>query len=141
MGRCLIEVAGKYLEWSTVVDAPVTYGMTEDELRDYYAREYGGEAVRRLPETLERVRARGTSSYVSRSREETIARNRAGENGEEISLSEIARRYCGESPGDRRDDRREEERPPEEKPVRHDAPDDSAVPPDDWEAVRSDPGP
>lgn len=30
-----------YMEWSTVVDAPVTFGMTLEEFMEHYREEYG----------------------------------------------------------------------------------------------------
>lgn len=45
MGRFLIRLDGdegpRYLEWSTIVDAPVTFGMTREELATHYRDEYG----------------------------------------------------------------------------------------------------
>ena len=56
----------RYLEWSTIVDAPVTYGMPLDEFTAYYRDQYGAEGMRALPERMARVEAKGTSDRISR---------------------------------------------------------------------------
>jgi len=86
MGRFIVEIRNpeddadrRLLEWSTVVDAPVTYGMREDEFTDYYQAEYGNEGMRELPARMARVREKGTSAYDDESWEDTaLVCNRAG---------------------------------------------------------------
>ena len=41
-----------YLLWSTVVDAPVTQGMSLREFKKYYQSEYGEQGMINLPPTL-----------------------------------------------------------------------------------------
>ena len=48
-----------YMEWSTVVDAPVTYGMSLEEFNKYYQEENGLRGMEDLPKRMERVKARG----------------------------------------------------------------------------------
>ena len=85
MGRCIAKIGGKYLEWSTVVDAPVTHTMTLAELKAYYLDEYGRRAADDLPNRLERVEATSTSSLVTPELEDLIAGNRAGEHETELT--------------------------------------------------------
>lgn len=86
----------RYLAWSTIVDAPVTYGVTLQELRDYWQGEYG----RRGLADLDRRLANGGDP-------ETLARvqptNRAGVDETRLSIEQIVdyyfvRRGKGERP-------------------------------------------
>lgn len=69
MSRYIIKLTDKrdlkdyYLEWSTIVDAPVTYGMYLEGFKAYYQQEYGRSGMRELPERLKRVEEKGTSAY------------------------------------------------------------------------------
>ncbi len=83
-----------YLEWSTVVDAPVTYGMSREEFEQYYAQSYGTEGLRDLPGRMARVEAKGTSSRIDDSAEDVISCNRAGKNESNLSVSDIIKYYC-----------------------------------------------
>ena len=75
--------------WSTVVDAPITYAMTLDELRAYIRHEEGCAGLRELPARIERALRKGTSSHVDDSLAALIVANRAGPNESEASLAEI----------------------------------------------------
>ena len=110
MGRGIVKVANDqgewYLEWSTVVDAPVTFGMTRDELEFYvedcevekYNRSEGllaQEAVRQAVERrLERLDAKGTTYYHYESSESLLRLNRAGKNETHFSEDQIIDWYC-----------------------------------------------
>jgi len=90
MGRCLIKIKDKYFEWSTIVDAPITIGMSKSELEKHIKEEYGNEGLKGLPERLERVSKTGTSSLIpGENLESLISENRAGENESHISADEI----------------------------------------------------
>jgi len=78
MPRYVCKLDGLYFEWSTVVDAPVTPGMTLPEFEAYYRDEYGRSGFPLLAERLARVEATGTSSLIHRSVDEVIEHNRAG---------------------------------------------------------------
>lgn len=85
-----------YLEWSTVVDAPVTFGMPLDEFRRYYRETYGTEGMRGLPDRLERAKRTGSSSMVGgyMTADDAITPNRAGPHETELSKAEIIDWYC-----------------------------------------------
>lgn len=83
-----------YLEYSSVVDAPITYGMSLEEFKEYYQEEYGRSSMAELENRLQRVEERGTSSHVDTSVEEQLAFNRAGENETCLSIKEIINKYC-----------------------------------------------
>lgn len=73
------ESQDNYMEWSTVVDAPTTYGMTLDEFKEHYKEEYGNKGMEELDERLKRVAEKGTSARDYASADELIECNRAGE--------------------------------------------------------------
>lgn len=83
-----------YFEWSTVVDAPVTFGMSLEEFKEYYKERYGLEGLKGLPERLERVEEKGTSSRVDESVQTLFEHNRAGPNESCFTFEEIVDWYC-----------------------------------------------
>lgn len=93
MGHCLIKIKDLYFEWSTVVDAPVTYGMTLDELKAYVKEERGNDGLRELPRELENIERQGTAIQTNYTLAELTDNNRAGENEKHISLEKIYERY------------------------------------------------
>lgn len=83
-----------YLEWSTVVDAPVTYGMSLEEFKEYYRDEYGRSSMDELTKRLERVEAKGTSSLMHDSADDVMDWNRAGKDGSSLSKQQLIDVYC-----------------------------------------------
>ena len=82
MSRILVKIKDRYFEWSTVVDAPVTYGLTLPQLRHYVKEEYGRQGLEELPERLERCDKQGHSSFgIRESLTSFLACNRAGPKG------------------------------------------------------------
>jgi hypothetical protein len=95
MGRFLMKLPDeRFVEWSTVVDAPVTYSMTEAELTAWHLEEFGRrEHEQNFQDRLDRLKKFGTSLKLPESAADAAIANRAGEGEAEISLSEIAMRY------------------------------------------------
>lgn len=94
MGRFIAEFGGKYLEWSTVVDAPVTNLMDLAELTEYIEAEYGQAGLVELPARLARVEKQGTSALSGYNKEDLLHWNRAGENESHLATdAEIVARY------------------------------------------------
>lgn len=91
MGKAIVKIKDLYFEWS--VDAPVTYGMTKQELFDFIKEEYGNEGLKELPARLERVEKTGTSFYYGNTIEELVSNNRAGANEECLSLDDLYKQY------------------------------------------------
>lgn len=89
MAHGIIKLGGQYLVWSTVVDAPVTYGMTLKKLREHLKTEHGEEGLRSLPLRLERVEAKGTSFVHDDDVTDTIWLNRAGPGEKPLHMVEI----------------------------------------------------
>lgn len=78
MPRYIGKLNEMYFEWSTIVDAPVTYALTLEEFQTYYKEEYGDQGIRSLNDRLQRVDAKGTSSRLHDSVNDMISNNRAG---------------------------------------------------------------
>lgn len=93
MGRYIIKLGDRYLEWSSVSDAPISYGMTLGELQEHIKDQYGAEGLRSLPARLERVEGKGTSAMDSESATATIWLNRAGPKESQLHRDEIEEFY------------------------------------------------
>ena len=93
MGRAIIKIKDLYFIWSTVVDAPVTYGMTEEQLYKYTKEEYGRTGLEQLPEDLKRVTQKGASWYGPYDLKYTLENNRAGPDESELTEEEIYDTY------------------------------------------------
>jgi len=89
MGRALIHENGKFFEWSTVVDAPVTYAMTREEAIEHCLNRHNlsrKEALLRI----QRAEATGTSALGGWLSKGGIAEyNRAGPNESHLPWPEI----------------------------------------------------
>jgi hypothetical protein len=81
------------VEWSTVVDAPVTYGMRRDEVEKHHREQYGVDGAVRLPRLMSELDARGISSRGT-SRETVLQVNRAGHHEACATEAEIVEWYC-----------------------------------------------
>jgi len=84
-----------YLEWSTIVDAPVTYGLILDEFKKYYKQEYGEQGMKELPERLKRVEENNIGAYPPFDNYSSyFEHNRAGENETTLNKEGILKKYC-----------------------------------------------
>ena len=83
-----------YMEWSTIVDAPVTYGVSLKEFKEYYQAEYGNEGMKELDNRMKRVEAKGTSSLIDDSGDDLIMHNRAGEDEVSLTKEELLEVFC-----------------------------------------------
>lgn len=106
MGRGIVKLGKEwYVEWSTVVDAPVTFGMNREELIEYLFEQEGYkwhdlddprilEIIERdVSNRLERIDQKGTSFYHYRSAD-FIKYNRAGKNETRLDLNQLIDWYC-----------------------------------------------
>jgi hypothetical protein len=89
MPRYICKLDDLYFEWSTIVDAPITYGMTLEEFAEHYRSEYGESGMRDFSERMERVEQKGTSSHSDASVDELISWNRAGDGEQFLSKAEL----------------------------------------------------
>jgi hypothetical protein len=94
MPRYIFKLKDRYLEYSTVVDAPVTSGMTLDEFREHYREEYGRKGMQGLEQRLQRVEEKGISAVLYKSVEDLLANNHAGPKECKLTVDEIYRAYC-----------------------------------------------
>lgn len=98
MGRSIIKLTegeqSWYMEWSSIVDAPVTYGMPLEEFREYYRDEYGRSGNEDLESRLKRVEEFGTSHRGYDSAEKHVNINRAGKNETSLTYQQVIEFYC-----------------------------------------------
>ena len=93
MPRYILKLDEWYFEWSTIVDAPVTYGMTLEDFKNHYRFEYGKQGMKGLPARLERVEESGTSAIPRQTADELITFNRAGDMEANLSKELILKEY------------------------------------------------
>ncbi len=94
MGRFIVHHDGAFLEWSTVVDAPVTVGMTEAELREHVAEQYGLEGLKMIDGRIARAVANGTSCICPPyDFDDIVSCNRAGPDETELTREQLIRIY------------------------------------------------
>ena len=96
--KVIVNNVPQYFEWSTIVDAPVSYGMSLDVFKAYYKDRYGTSGMFELDQRLKRVEEKGTSSYMDNSVEDLIICNRAGENESELTYDELIKQYFSDPP-------------------------------------------
>jgi hypothetical protein len=94
MGRFIIKIKDMYLEYSSITDSPVTFGMVLDEFKKYYKTVYGATEMHELEIRLKRVDEQGTSGYYKTTLEDFLAGNRAGPNESTLTTEEIYKAYC-----------------------------------------------
>lgn len=98
MGRAIIKIKDYYLIWSSVVDAPVSFGMNRADLEAWLKEEYGRAGFPGWLQLIPVADERGTSFYERDSVEDTIDGNRAGPMGACLTLDEIYTAYCLQEP-------------------------------------------
>lgn len=82
------------LRWSSIVDAPTHVFDDEAELTEWYREEYGREGLRNLPNRLERLHQKGTTSHMDANAEATVMCNRAGKDETCMTVDQIIDYYC-----------------------------------------------
>lgn len=96
MTHFIIKIKDMYLEWSTISDSPITFGMTKEQLEKRIKLEYGEAGLSDLPARLQRVEHHGTS--LPGDGLDVIEFNRAGPNEKKLSVDEIYTAYCERIP-------------------------------------------
>jgi hypothetical protein len=102
MSRIIIKITDPtdqkdyYMDWSTIVDAPVTYGMSLEEFKEYYREEYGESRMPGLQERLDRVAIKGSSGAYGNydDVDKLIELNRAGKDESCLTKEGILDEYC-----------------------------------------------
>jgi len=83
-----------YIVWSEVVDAPITYGMNLEELRNWLIDNGEFTTEEAFQQRMGRVEKYGTSCATGpTSFEEMVRYNRAGDNETTLSLEELVEAY------------------------------------------------
>lgn len=87
----------KFMTWSTIVDAPITYLLSEKDYRDYYKDEYGRVGMRDLDEKLKTAEETGCNwlgcNWLGHDIDDVILVNRAGDDETGITRKEIVKKY------------------------------------------------
>ena len=83
-----------YLEWSSIVDAPTTYGLSLKEFKAYWKDEYGRNGMKGLPALLKRVETYMTSERTMATLDYYFRNNRAGKNETCLDKEGILNNYC-----------------------------------------------
>lgn len=87
MPRYICHYNGWFFEWSTVVDAPISPAMKEEEFRaQYYEPAPPADS---LTPRLDRAKATGTSSIGGLTLKELLKNNRAGPEETDLSFREV----------------------------------------------------
>ena len=97
MGHAIIELDGAYLVWSSVVDAPITYGLTEYQLLCWLDEQHGANGRLWWDRVKARVEMTG-SSETAYTVEQILSNNRAGPGEIELTKQEIIEAYCRRKP-------------------------------------------
>ena len=93
MGRFIVKLdKNKYVEWSSIVDAPVTFILNKKEMLSYLDEMYGKSCYFKNRKDINLADEKGTSSFMY-GLEILKSYNRAGEKEEVISFDEIMERY------------------------------------------------
>lgn len=91
MGQKIVmhEVDGKevYVIWSSIVDAPVTYGCTMKQIKNFWKEEYGRSGL----ESLEHALQSGAKRIFTIQEASTV--NRAGKGETHLTVAQIVDYY------------------------------------------------
>jgi hypothetical protein len=94
MPSYIVKIKDKYLEWSTIVDAPTTYGEDLETFKKRYIEREIERIKVDLEKRLARVEKQGTSCQTRLTVEVLIEFNRAGDDESELSIDGIYEKYC-----------------------------------------------
>lgn len=98
MSRYIVKLKDYYFSFSSIVDAPVTFGMSLDEFKEYYKSEYGQAGLMNLDGRLARVEKYGSSNMAGLTAKEVLEPNKAGPNEDSLTVEEIYKAYCLREP-------------------------------------------
>lgn len=85
-----------YLEWSTIVDSPVTYGMSLQEFKNYYKEEYGRSGLLDLDQRLALVEKNGISSMNNSHTLNWLL----SQHVDKLTPEQILQKYCIDRPSE-----------------------------------------
>lgn len=94
MGTGILKLGpDQYVEWSTVVDAPVSYILTRKKMEAFLLAEAVKKARDRVTERLDTADRNGLTFVDCGSVAELVRGNRAGPNETELTLEQIVEKY------------------------------------------------
>lgn len=94
MPRCIVKIdENKYIEWTTVCDAPTTFIMNRDEMLSYLNAQDSERSFDENRKRLDRADLHGTSFHAPTSLKQIISGNRAGKDEKEITIDQIIEKY------------------------------------------------
>lgn len=95
MPRYILKLQGKkktsYMVYSTIVDAPIVYDMTADEVREWWQNEYGKEGMRVFDAKMALVEKTGSS--IGEAPKAVLSGNRAGNREGHMKFADIIATY------------------------------------------------
>lgn len=94
MAHTIIHHKGVFNLYSSISDSPVfESGLTEEQLNQYTASQYGLNGLKTLPDRIKRAQLKGTSSHLAMSLESEIMCNRAGPKESQLPLDVFIAQY------------------------------------------------
>ena len=94
MSEYILHHDGKFILWSTIVDAPVMdFALAEADFRAYYLERFGSHNIHRLADRLDRAIAKGSSAFGPSTFDSEIVRNHAGPDGTCLTKAQIIARF------------------------------------------------
>ena len=94
MGKCIIKLDDKFLQWSSVTDAPETPLLPEPLFAQYWKDEYGRSGIVDYANMIDLAKKNGHSIRFSKETVNSIIRhNRAGKNDKRLTKDEIIEGY------------------------------------------------
>lgn len=92
MGKCILMMDGKFMQWTSVTDSPVTPLLPEPLFAQFWKDEYGRSGMVDYENLMEIAKERGCSSYFSTT-DEVLKHNQAGEDGKKLTKAQIIAAY------------------------------------------------
>ena len=89
MSRITVKMGEFYIEYSTIQDAPVEYGLKLEDYRKWYAEEYGRSGSSNF--CIDVMRADRGGELLAR---DVIRNNCSGDKGGKLTYDKFYRAYC-----------------------------------------------
>lgn len=96
MGQAIIKIKDRYFLYSTIVDAPITPGLTKEEMRRYMLGEAAAEAKLHFEASMRAVEEKGHSFRGCKNNAsvaDVVICNCAGPDDSTLTLEEIYEQY------------------------------------------------
>ena len=97
MGKCIINLDGKFMLWSSVTDAPESPLLPEPLFKNFWHAEYGRSGWLDYEDRMDIAKKSGCSAH-GYTVNQVISNNRAGEKEKKLTKKEIIEAYTSDSP-------------------------------------------